>query len=127
ILLVLGMTSLVSGQVRQERDYYKVFQVPEDGKVEIINKYGEVIVRTWDSDSVRFDVLVRAEGRNSDAVNKSMQRVEVKFRKVGSVISAVTEVSSGGGFFGNVMKEVEGVMGSNKLQINYEIWIPQGV
>ena len=127
ILFLLGVTGLSFSQVRQERDYNKVFQAPENGKVEIINKYGEVIVRTWQSDSVRFDVLVRAEGRNSDAVNKSMDRVDIKFRKVGSVISAVTELSSGRGFFGNVMNEVSGVMGSNKLQIDYEIWMPEGV
>lgn len=127
ILFVLGVVGTLVGQVRQERDYNKVFEAPKDGKVEVINKYGEIIIRTWKSDSVRFDVLVRAEGRNSDAVNKSMSRVDIKFRKVGSVISAVTELSSGRGFFGNVMNEVSGLTGSNKLQIDYEIWMPEGL
>ncbi len=115
------------GQVRQERDFNKVFASEENDRVEIVNKYGEVIVRTWDSDSVRFDVLVRAEGKNSDVVNKSMQRVDIRFRKVGSLISAVTSVSKGKGFFGGVMSEVEGVVGNNKLKIDYQIWIPKGV
>ncbi|MEM7296909.1 MAG: hypothetical protein AAF391_01435 [Bacteroidota bacterium] len=127
IVLFLACVTSTLGQVRQERDFNKSFQIPEDGKIEIINKYGEIIVRTWDSDSVRFDVLVRAEGRNSDVVNKSMQRVDIKFRKVGRVVSAVTEVSKGRGFFGNVASEVSGVMGSNKLKINYEVWLPEGV
>lgn len=127
ILFFLGLTGLVLAQVRQERDYNRTFLASEDGKVEVINKYGEVIVRTWDSDSVRFDVIVRAEGRNSDVVNKSMNRVDVKFRQIGSVISAVTELSKGRGFFGNVMSEVSGAMGSNKLKIDYEVWMPENV
>lgn len=117
----------VFSQVRQERDYSRSFAIPIDGKVEVINKYGEVIIRTWDSDSVRIEVLVRAEGRNSAAVNKSMSKVDIKFRQVGSIVSAKTELSSGGGVLGNLMSEAKGVVGNNKLQVNYEVWLPQNV
>ncbi|MEM6734726.1 MAG: hypothetical protein AAGC64_01740 [Bacteroidota bacterium] len=126
LLFVVAVQSLF-GQFRQERDLNRSFLTSENGKVEIINKYGEVIVQTWDSDSVRFDVLIRAEGKNSDVVNKSMDRVDVRFRKVGSVISAVTEVSKGRGIFGSVLSEMEGVIGNNKLKIDYEIWMPKGI
>ena len=127
IICVVALIGSLSSQVRQERDYNRAFASDEGDRVEIVNKYGEVIVRTWDSDSVRFDVLVRAEGKNSDAVNKSMDRVDIRFRKVGSIISAVTAVNKGKGIFGGVMSEVEGVVGNNKLQIDYQIWIPKGV
>ena len=123
----LVLCGTLFGQVRQERDFNQVFPSSADDKIEVINKYGEVIVRTWDLDSVRFDVIVRAEGKNSDVVNKSMQRVDVRFRKVGSIISAVTQVSKGRGFFNSVMSEVEGVVGNNKLKIDYQIWMPKGV
>lgn len=125
LLFVISISAMA--QVRQERDYNKTFPVTENAKVEVVSKYGEVIVRTWSLDSVRFEVVVRAEGKNSAAVSKSMSRVEVKFRKVGSVISAVTEIGSGGGFFSNVVNQVEGVMGSNKLKVDYEVWLPEDV
>ncbi len=121
------MIGSLSAQVRQERDFHQSFSVPENAKVEIVSKYGEVIVRTWELDSVRFEVVVRAEGKNSSVVAKSMARVDIKFRKVGSVISAVTEISKGSGFFGNVLSEVEGVMGNNKLKVDYEVWLPRDV
>lgn len=124
---MLLLTLPLLAQVRQERDFNRSFAVNEDGKVEIVSKYGEVIIRTWDLDSVRFEVVVRAEGKNSSVVAKSMSRVDIRFRKIGSVISAVTEVSSGNGFFGNVMNEVGGVMGSNKLKVDYEVWLPKDV
>ncbi|GAB4248744.1 MAG: hypothetical protein Tsb0034_28130 [Ekhidna sp.] len=127
IFFAAVLVSSLHAQVRQERDYNRVYSAPADGKVEVINKYGEVIVRTWSSDSIRIDVMVSAEGRNSDVVNKSMERVDIRFRKVGSIISVVTEVSKGRGFFGSVMSEVEGVVGSNKLKVDYEIWLPAGI
>jgi len=127
ISFLVTVVLFTNAQVRQERDLNKSFMAPENGKVEIVNKYGEVIVRTWEYDSVRFAVVVRAEGKNSDAVNKSMERVDVSFRKIGSVISAVTEVGKSRGIFGSVLSEMEGVMGNNKLKVNYEIWIPDGV
>lgn len=127
ILIALLLAAPLFAQVRQERDFNRSFAVPENAKVEVVTKYGEVIVRTWELDSVKFEVVVRAEGKNSTAVSKSMSRVDVKFRKVGSVISAITEIGSSGGFFGNVLKEVEGVMGNNKLKVDYQVWIPKDV
>ncbi|WP_421764087.1 hypothetical protein [Ekhidna sp.] len=127
ILMLLLLALPLLSQVRQERDFNRSFAVSENAKVEIVSKYGEVIIRTWDLDSVRFEVVVRAEGKNSSVVAKSMSRVDIRFRKIGSVISAVTEVSSGGGFFGSVMNEVGGVMGSNKLKVDYEVWLPKDV
>jgi hypothetical protein len=127
ILIALMLATPLMSQVRQERDFKRSYQMPKNGKVEVISKYGEVIVRTWNLDSVRFEVVVRAEGKNSSAVAKSMARVDVKFRKIGSVISAVTEISSGSGFFGSVMSEIEGAMGSNKLKVDYQVWLPKDV
>jgi len=128
LTLLLFAVVVAFAQVRQERDYDKSFSVEENSKVEIVSKYGEVIVQTWDLDSVRFEVLVKAEGRNSSVVRKSMERVNIRFRKVGSIISAVTQVENGSGFFGNLMNEVEGVVGpNNKLQVDYQVWIPENV
>ncbi len=125
---MLFTSSLAFAQVRQERDYQKSYSVPDNAKVEIVSKYGEVIIQTWDLDSVRFEVIVRAEGRNSSVVRKSMDKVDIRFRKVGSIISAETQVSSGSGFFGNLMSEVEGVVGpNNKLKVDYQVWLPEEV
>lgn len=129
LILLIGLfPSLTSGQVRQERDYARMYSVPDNAKVEIVSKYGEIIIQTWELDSIKFEVVVKAEGRNSSAVRKSMDRVDVRFRKVGSIISAITRVSSGSGLLNNIMNEVEGVVRpNNKLQVNYEVWLPENV
>ncbi len=124
-MLLLFFAFMVDAQLRVERDFKKSYAVPENGKVEVISKYGEIIVRTWREDSVKFKVVVKAEGSRN--VTKSLEKVNIKFRKVGSVISAVTEVESGKGFLNGVLTEVGDVMGNNKLQVDYEIWLPEDV
>jgi hypothetical protein len=121
----IGTISLA--QVRQERDYVRSYPVNENDKVEVTSKYGEVIIRTWGYDSIKFDVVVKAEGKSSEAVRKSMSRVDVRFRKVGSLISATTAISSSGGFFGSLTNQLEGVVGNNKIQVDYEIWMPENL
>ena len=51
------IASPLMAQVRQERDFERSFSVPENAKVEVVSKYGEVIVRTWELDSIRFEVV----------------------------------------------------------------------
>ena len=127
IFIAFIIATPLLAQVRQERDYERSFSVPENAKVEVVNKYGEVIIHTWDLDSIKVEVIVRAEGKNSSVVSKSMSRVDIRFRKIGSVISAVTKIGNNGGFFGNVLKEVEGVVGNNKLKVDYQVWMPKDV
>ena len=52
-LLLLFVALMVNGQLRLERDFKKTFAVPENGKVEVVSKYGEIIIRTWNEDSVK--------------------------------------------------------------------------
>lgn len=103
------------------------YPADQASSVDIRSKYGEVIVRTWQYDSVKFEVVVRAEGKNDDVVRKSMSKVDVRFRKVGNIISAVTEISSSGGFFGGLSSQLGNVMGGNKLNIDFQIWLPSDV
>lgn len=106
---------------------HRTFYSGNTDEVEITNRYGDVIVRAWDLDSVRFDVTLKAEGKTSDAVNKSMSRVDVRFLKVGSVVSAETTVGKNRGFLGNALNNVEGVVGANKLSVVFEVWMPKGL
>ena len=65
---------LVTGQVKMERNYDESFSAMEGNKVEVNNKYGEVIIRTWSDSNVRIVGKIIAQGRNQEVVNKTMKR-----------------------------------------------------
>ncbi len=118
-------------QVKMEKDFQESFEVTKDNKVEITNKYGEVIIRAWKEDRVKITALVIAQGRNQESVNKTMNRVNISMRKVGQLVTADTEIARGGGSFKDLIGEVEdyskALFGSQKLVVNYEIWLPENI
>lgn len=114
---------------RMEKNYDKSFPTAADGRLDIYNKYGEVIIRVWDEDSVRVMVNIEAAGKTTEVVQKNMERINISFRSVGNLITVATNVSKGSGFFKELMSEVDdyskSIFGSNGLKVNYEIWIPE--
>lgn len=118
------------GQVRMEKDYNESFELAPENKVEVSNKYGEVIVRVWKENRVKISVRVTAEGKNQELVNKTMSRVNIALRKVGQIVTADTEIqsnNSGISFLNEVEDYSKSIFGKQKLTINYEIWIPENI
>lgn len=134
--LVLGFSLLLAvwaghSQVRMEQDYDETFKIEPGNKVEINNKYGEVIIQTWGENQVRIVAKIIAQGRNQEQVNKTMDRVRLDMRKVGHLVSVDTEIEKRGGTFTEVFNDVEeysrALFGNKKLTVNMEIWLPQDV
>jgi len=119
------------GQVKMEKDFNESFDVAEGNKVEVSNKYGEVIIRVWKESRVKISALVIAQGRNQEVVSKTMSRVNVRMRKVGQLVTADTEIEQGGGsfkdFLGGVEDYSKALFGKQKLTVNYEIWLPENI
>ncbi len=116
--------------IKMEKHYDETYPAQKDGRIDIINKYGEVIIHTWAEDSVRITVQMTAEGKTTETVRKAMDKVNVVFRHVGTIITASTQVTQPGtGMLKDILTEVDdyskNLFSSNKLTVNYEVWIPE--
>jgi hypothetical protein len=116
--------------VKIEKNYNEVFLFKQNDRIEISNKYGEVIIRTWYKDSVRIKIRTVAVGKSQEVVNREMRRVDLEIRKIGSVVSGVTNFDRGRtGIFGDLISQVEdyskSVVGGSKITVDYEVWIPE--
>jgi len=131
VIMIFMVITIHAQSVKMEKKYQEIFEAKSTDKLEISNKYGEIIINTWVSDSVKIDAVVLAEGKSQEIVNREISRVEVTIRKVGGLIAGVTKVDQGKGrsVFGDLVTQVEdiskSVLGSNRLAINYEVWIPE--
>lgn len=130
-LALVVMSICAMGQVRMDKEYDRVFPWSPGDKVDVVNKYGEVIIQTWYKDSVRIKVTIEAKGKNSYTVNKTMRRIDVDLRKIGNLIAAQTEVEKKGGMLSELVGEVSDVSNSlfsnQKFTVDYEIWMPAEV
>ena len=64
VCLLLALTLVVpvitQGSEEETRKITKSYSVKPDAAVDIHNKYGEIKLETWDKDSVRIEVELRA-------------------------------------------------------------------
>lgn len=131
-LTVFCASDLLAQTVKMQKDYDRSFHAPPGSRFDLINKYGEIIIRTWEQDSIRVIVNVLAEGKTADLVKKNIDKIDVQFRKVGSIITASTIVETGrSGFFKELLKEVDdysrSLFGGDRLTVTYEVYMPSKI
>ena len=128
ILFAAGKTQ-AQDEARLTRNINRQYKVPADVTVDIDNKYGRVVVKSWPQDSVVIAIEITAYARDSRSVQKMIERVEVDFRDMGSFLTAETVLDRGNGTFKDLMNTVgdysKTLISKNKISIDYEITIPE--
>ncbi len=108
----------------------KSYKVDKKASLEIDNKYGQVIVNTWQKDSIVIRIKVTAYAKDKDASDKLLDRVEFDFNKAGEFLIAKTVTDRSKGFFKDMWEEVSsysrGLLGNkSKITVNYEVYAPK--
>jgi hypothetical protein len=105
----------------------KSFAVTPNTSIEIINKYGDVSVSTWDKDSVRFEVTITAEASKMSTAKDLFEMAEIKFSSNSSSIEASLIWGENVNAFKRSTVEVTLAAGSSQvLRIDYKVFMPAG-
>ena len=56
--------------------------MPKEGNLEVINRYGQVIVETWDLDSIALEIKITAYGKSDEAVDKVLIELNLTSSKL---------------------------------------------
>ena len=131
ILMLMSFSAIAGGgkdDTKLTKNITKSYAMTSRAEVDITNKYGKVVVTAWDKDSVKIVVDIIAYGKNDDAVDKLMNKVNIDFMKSGDYLSVETEMNRKGGSFGAVLSNIEGysksLLNKNKVTIDYTIYLP---
>lgn len=110
-----------------ERD----FSMPKNGYLELINKYGQIVINTWSKDSVTVKVKITAYGKDYDDAEKMLDRVDIDFRATSPYLTIETILDRKSGFFKEVWNNISDysktLLSKNKIEIDYEIFMPETV
>ncbi|PIB37309.1 hypothetical protein BFP72_18780 [Reichenbachiella sp. 5M10] len=133
IWLVLG--GLAIPQVWAQSDskitktIHRAFVLKEHSAVELSNKYGQVIVNTWDADSAVIRVEISGYGKSGDSMDKLINRVDVDFDHFGSVLSAETIFDRNSSVVSQMWNSIsdysKNLVSKNKISVDYEVFIPR--
>ena len=132
IILVIGIllaTYITQAQSRTlVKNISQSFKVEKKSTVELTNKYGDVILQTWDIDSVLVNVKITAYGKNDEILTKNMERVDIEFNSFGDVLTIETILDRNSSMFKEVINSLgdysKTLISKNKINIDYELTIP---
>jgi hypothetical protein len=107
------------------------FKIPKDGHVSIINKYGPVVINTWNKDSVHVKIEITAFGKNDKSVSKIMDRVDFDFDLNSKYLLAATVLDRSSGFFTELWNNLgdysKTLLSQNQLKIEYTVYLPASI
>ncbi len=129
----LCLCSLLVAGVIKSQDVYEVNRTisktygwTERSRVEIENKYGDVILEIWDQDSVKVDVEIAIESKKWETAQEMSDMAVVSMSQQGSFIVARTDWGGNSSLWGQAKHEVRSVFGKDhKVEITYKVYAPQ--
>ena len=86
--------------------------------LEISNKYGDVVIQSWDKNQIIIDVKVTVDMSNKERAQDFLNKIDVQFSEGTNVISAKTVIDDNFNF--------SGWGDSKKFRIDYNIKMPVG-
>ena len=105
----------------------KSFAATASTSIEIINKYGDITVNTWNKDSVKFEITITAGAQKMSTAQTLFEMAEVKFTANSSMILASLQWGNNVNAFKRSTVEVSLAAGSGQvLRIDYTIYMPAG-
>lgn len=109
----------------------KSFLVPKEGSIRIVNKYGPIVINTWNKDSLNLKIVITAWGKSSKNVDKMMSRVDFDFNQSSRYLELKTVLDRSSGFFAEIWNNIgdysKTLLSQNKLKIEYTITMPEGL
>ena len=125
--VLLLLTHFAAAQLFEDtRTTERSWKVQTGVLVSVNNKYGAVVVSTWEKDSVKISVTRRVTEKSEDRLKKTTANIEVQFRENQGTIAAETVIGNRpGGLFQNLMEAGNFTSSSPRTQIDYHIWLPR--
>ncbi|MGH2643186.1 MAG: DUF4097 family beta strand repeat-containing protein, partial [Chitinophagaceae bacterium] len=127
-LVPLGSYGTSVSVVPFTRTVTKTFTVGNGAQLSINNKYGKVILHTWDKNEIQAIITITANGSNSNNSQSLTNQVNIQSDQTGNNVTLSTQydvVNSASSFW----KRFFGGGGNQKdfIHIDYAVYVPQSL
>jgi len=127
ILVLLPFNRILPQGASETRSFIKGFPVSKETVVEVNNKYGNIEITTWDSDSAYVRAEIKASAPNQSKLGKMFNEISIKITGTGNLILAQTVFNQSiNAFFENFKGMTNKVISyESQVEINYYIKVPE--
>lgn len=128
LIPLFSMATSRTGEVPYTRTVLKVFTVTDGAQLSIENKYGNIILHSWNNQEIKATIRIRVEGSTSEDAKKLANQVNIESGQSGNVVSLKTIYEPGSGssfwkqFFGSQSKG-----GRKYVHIDYDVYVPESI
>jgi len=98
------------------RSINREFGTTADGTTALYNKYGKVMVKTWNNNSVKIDITIVVNAKDQREADRTFDRVKVNFLSTPGYVKAETMMEATNDWFPSQCG----------YEVNYEVWMPVG-
>jgi hypothetical protein len=109
-----------SDQVSQVKNYSKIYPADGGDVLTIDNRYGDIVVNTWDKNQFKVDVQIKVDASNDADAQKLLDNVNISDAKDGSSVAFRTDIGTGSSSWLSWLTEDH----HHKLKILYTVYMP---
>jgi hypothetical protein len=117
LFIFLFLVSFTLSAQEVSKEFHKEYAAGTNTTLDISNRYGDVIIQSWDKEQVVIDVKVTLEFPNKEKAEKLLSYIDVQFSERDNLISAKTIIDDKFNFTGWGLN-------SKKFSIDYNIKMP---
>jgi hypothetical protein len=112
VLALLFLTAYFAEAEEMTKRVSKSFNIKKDTKIEVSNKYGNIIIKRWDKNVLDLKVEIMAEARSEAKTQKILEAIQIDISD---------RISSG---MLSIETEIGQISGNSDFSVDYEISLP---
>lgn len=117
LFTTLFLLSLTLSAEELKKEFHKEYTASANTTLEISNRYGDVVIQSWNNDQIVIDVIVTVEMPNRERAEKLLGYIDIEFSEGDNLVKAKTVIDDSfnfSGWGGN----------SKKFSIDYNVKMP---
>lgn len=123
VMLTLIATTAQAKVAQLTKIYSRDFQVNDNARLLVENKFGQVNIQNWDKNSISIYVQVKVDNSNATRAKSLFDAISVELTQEGDVVKAITTFSDE---FSRANRKLFQVS-SDELSIDYTIKLPKSI
>lgn len=126
VVLLVGFSGVLSAQMYEDTwQSVKTYKTRPGVNVAIDNKYGSVIVSTWERDSVRIEVTRKIYEKSRERLNTLRDNIDVEYQVLSNSISVETVFGSRHSSLVRDIREMANLsVSDSRSSIDYKVFLP---
>ncbi|NQX31401.1 hypothetical protein HQN85_06680 [Pedobacter boryungensis] len=105
------------------KTFSKTFSVDKSDKINLSNRYGEMVIKVWDRNEIKVDVDIKAYSTSDNDAQKLLDDVSIIATKTGDLVTYKTSMGEKNGNWGKSIRNGK-VLWRKEVKVNYIVYMP---